>query len=133
MKHTKGVKLGALCCIFELEKQDVSKQIEFLERCKAVGLHSGSLFDWLDRVEQLQAENANLLAANRDCLDHFNALLADYDALKPGLAKQIENALRVAKKAIEGPRCECFAGCDICAGWPENDEAIAAIDEVLKP
>ena len=38
----------------------MTKQIEFLERCKAVNLHSGSLFDWLARVETLQAENAAL-------------------------------------------------------------------------
>lgn len=38
----------------------MTKQIEFLERCKAVNLHSGSLFDWLVRVETLQAENAAL-------------------------------------------------------------------------
>lgn len=38
----------------------MTKQIEFLERCKAVNLHSGSLFDWLARVETLQSENAAL-------------------------------------------------------------------------
>lgn len=36
-----------------------------------------------DRIEQLEATNAALLQANRDCVDHFNALKADYDASQP--------------------------------------------------
>jgi hypothetical protein len=37
---------------------------------------------WLGkRIAELEAENARLLMANRDCIDHFNGLKADYDAL----------------------------------------------------
>lgn len=47
--------------------------------------------DWLDseaffngleaQIAKLEAENASLLMANRDCMDHFNQLKEDYDAL----------------------------------------------------
>ena len=35
-------------------------QIDFLKRCKELGLHEGSLFAWLEKVEQLIAENEAL-------------------------------------------------------------------------
>ena len=36
---------------------------------------------WVDEIAALKEENARLLAANRDCMDHFNALKKDYDSL----------------------------------------------------
>jgi hypothetical protein len=33
-------------------------------------------------INELRAENANLLAANRDCVNHFNAINEDYDKLQ---------------------------------------------------
>jgi len=33
----------------------------------------------LDHIESLSAENSRLLAANRDCVVHFDTLKADYD------------------------------------------------------
>ena len=35
-----------------------------------------------DQVGRLFEENQRLLAANRDCIDHFNQIKADHDALK---------------------------------------------------
>ena len=37
-------------------------QIEFLQRCKALNLHSGSLNDWLDRIEAQQKRIDDVLA-----------------------------------------------------------------------
>lgn len=50
---------------------------EFENACKAE-----VIIALLDERDELKAENANLLAANRDCIDHFNELKADYDKLK---------------------------------------------------
>ena len=36
-------------------------------------------------IDDLRKENKALLKANLDCIDHFNALKADYDALKAAL------------------------------------------------
>ena len=36
----------------------------------------------MQQMEMVKAENQRLLAANRDCIDHFDQIKADYDALK---------------------------------------------------
>ena len=37
-----------------------NSQIDFLVRCKALGLENGKLSDWLDEIESLRAENEAL-------------------------------------------------------------------------
>ena len=44
----------------------------------------------LRRIPELETENARLLAANRDCIDHFDALKADYDELRASKAELLE-------------------------------------------
>ena len=62
------------------------KHTELIERLRA---GSGGMKHWqeleseaADAIESLQAENTALLKANLDCVDHFNQLKEDYDALK---------------------------------------------------
>ena len=38
----------------------MSAQIDFLKRCKELGLHNGKLSNWLDEIEALKAENEAL-------------------------------------------------------------------------
>lgn len=38
----------------------MSAQIDFLKRCKELGLHNGKLSNWLDEIEALRAENEAL-------------------------------------------------------------------------
>jgi len=45
-----------------------------------VDLKVGDKLVTLQAYQALQEENARLLAANRDCIDHFDALMADYIA-----------------------------------------------------
>lgn len=116
----------------------MTKQIEFLERCKAVNLHSGSLFDWLARVETLQAENAALkeqvaqlkTAPMKYRRMAFNAQLQDENA---ELGKQLTalqsksaalvDALERAKNRIKGLTESIFGQADTCY---YIDEALAA-------
>ena len=42
----------------------MSVQIEFLKRCKALGLHNSNLPAWLDEIESLHAQVAELKAEN---------------------------------------------------------------------
>lgn len=42
-------------------------KLTFQQRCQQVGLYEGSLFAWLDKVEQLTKENARL----RDALEEI--------------------------------------------------------------
>jgi len=50
-----------------------------------VDLKVGDQLVTLQAYEALQDENARLLAANRDCIDHFDALMADYKALQAAM------------------------------------------------
>ena len=49
------------------------------------------------RVAELEEENKNLLAANRDCLDHFNAMQKD-------LAIAEEHNARIREKLLPYPK-----------------------------
>ena len=46
----------------------MSVQIEFLKRCKTLGLHDSNLPAWLDQIESLRAQVAELeqVAADRE-------------------------------------------------------------------
>ena len=43
----------------------MSAQIEFLKRCKALGLHNSNLPAWLDEIESLRTQVAELKAENK--------------------------------------------------------------------
>ena len=65
------------------------QEFYFTERMTAEGanaLYTSLLQDGADAIEKLEAENAALLAANMDCILHFDTLKTDYDALKAELA-----------------------------------------------
>ena len=38
----------------------MNAQIDFLKRCKELGLQGGKLSNWLDEIESLRAENSAL-------------------------------------------------------------------------
>jgi hypothetical protein len=63
----------------------------------------------------LKGENEELRKANIDCVDHFNALKADYDALRAVLAKQGWQPIETAPK--DGTRVLIRADCVVVAGW----------------
>ena len=43
-----------------------------------------------EQVAQLEAENGNLLAANRDCIDHFDAAYKDLTSLQSKSAALVD-------------------------------------------
>jgi hypothetical protein len=68
-------------------------QIEFLQRCKALNLHSGSLNDWLDRIEAQQKR-----------IQHLEFALADTEALELGTAEKLvasQAQNKVLREALE--------------------------------
>lgn len=68
-------------------------QIEFLQRCKALNLHSGSLNDWLDRIEAQQKR-----------IQHLEFALADTEALELGTAEKLaasQAQIKVLRDALE--------------------------------
>ena len=66
-----------------------------------------------DEIDELRAENAALLAANRDSMDHYNELRAELDALKsqPHLA-----VFNIAINESVGAICYDFAKHKLPAG-----------------
>ena len=92
-------------------------QIEFLQRCKALNLHSGSLNDWLDRIEELERERdtawaqAHRLALELECLimdtkdnavvskwwDSALEAIEEYQTLRPGADEESEARAKMRK------------------------------------
>jgi hypothetical protein len=75
----------------------------------AAEVEADALADAHNRIADLEAQNAALLQANRDCIDHFNALrgdlvrrlLADHQRVEPHHADQCQ-LCREAQAAIDG-------------------------------
>lgn len=78
-------------------------------------------------LRRLHEENQRLLAANKDCIDHFEQIKADYDSLKA--QGQEPDHLRDATKMVDEPfgyfKAEPFGWTD-CA---ETDEGAIALYE----
>jgi len=53
------------------------------------------------RIVELEAENAALLKANLDCVDRFNEIKLDYDALRAQIETVPTEVTEVAQVAIE--------------------------------
>lgn len=51
--------------------------------------------DTLAHISDIEEENNRLLMANRDCVDHFNELLRDYNELKEQLAEAQRDAVPI--------------------------------------
>ena len=62
----------------------MSLQITFLERCKALGIADKNLPAWLDEIEALRAQVAELKAENA----RLRMALADTEALEIGTAER---------------------------------------------
>ena len=103
-------------------------QIEFLQRCKAFNLHSGSLNDWLDRIEELERERDTFYMDYRmKCDEQTKSLCVERDAL------QADNArLRDALEAVRDQRIEGYvfpAVVDLNAWHSKVINALAATPE----
>ena len=74
-----------------------------------------------ERLRELSKENEALLKANLDCVDHFNTLKTDYDALKADAERQDAKikALRDSLTwALSNISEEHY-------GWPSDEDAAA--------
>lgn len=57
----------------------MNAQIDFLKRCKELGLQGGKLSNWLDEIESLRAENERLkhnLATTEQTMREYQELAA---------------------------------------------------------
>lgn len=55
----------------------MSNQIDFIKRCKALGLHDGSLSDWLDEIESFRAKVAELEEASLTQKAYYESVFQD--------------------------------------------------------
>jgi hypothetical protein len=78
---TRGIDKGARIAELEqaIKNKDYARNM-LLDRIKDLEA-TAPVAQQDQRIAVLKAENASLLQANRDCMDHFNELKADYDAL----------------------------------------------------
>jgi hypothetical protein len=58
-------------------------------------------------------------------------LLAERDELLAEV-ERLRAVAGQALEALEGPNCNCFSGCDVCAEWPGRAETADAIRNALK-
>jgi hypothetical protein len=81
----------------------------------------------LRRLSPMEAENAALKAANKDCVLHFDTLKADYDKL---LA--VNKVLVDSSKALIN-RYTSLVNCGDCGNWdPEDDDEVIAMRESIE-
>ena len=115
----------------------MSKQIEFLERCKKLGLHDGSLFDWMDRIESLERQ---LAERDADC-DEFQSVITatgkaatGYD-FNGGLAEYVEASFKqlatvTAQRDLLGKILSCqvkLNESEACLVYQDCYEALASL------
>lgn len=69
---------GVLRMPYELAMSDHMSRMQFYNRAQ----EAANRVEAADkRIAELESANAGLLMANRDCMDHFSQIKADYDAL----------------------------------------------------
>lgn len=122
----------------------MSAQIDFLKRCKELGLHNGKLSNWLDEIESLRAQIAELEAENerlkieaRDACfglnDYFGKQIAVLSNERAKLTCQrdeykavLENLLEVVDEPPER-NCSCHIAppCNYCVNWSGLREALS--------